>query len=109
MVMKLSRFVVLLTLLLLFAGFSLGENWIQGTLVSVDVTTTQVTPKKIAHHYQCGVSDGSLVYTVEYDQPVKVAIHDPVKFAVNKDRLTLIDADGKKRSAQIQTRERIPQ
>lgn len=103
------KFVVFLTMMLVFAGISLGENWIQGTLVSVDVTTTQVTSKKLAHHYRCVVSDGSLVYTVEYEQPVKVAIHDPVKLAIKKDRLTLIDADGKKRSAQIETRERIPQ
>ena len=44
---------------------------------------------------------------MEYDQRVKVAIHDPVKFAVKKDRLTLLDADGKKRSALIETRERV--
>jgi hypothetical protein len=106
--MKIRGFLALFTSLLLLTAVSLAENWIQGTLVSVDVTTTQVTPKKIAHHYRCVVSDGSLLYTVEYDQPVKVAIHDPVKLEIRKDRLTLIDADGKKRSAQIQTRERIP-
>ena len=102
--MNMHRFVALLPLLLLFAGISVGENWIQGTLVSVDVTTTQVTPKKVAHHYRCVVSDGSLLYTVEYDQPVKAAVHDPVKFVVKKDRLTLLEADGKKRSALIETR-----
>lgn len=102
-----SRFVAPVALLLLFAGIALGENWIQGTLVSVDVTTTQVTPKKVAHHYRCVVSDGSLMYTVEYEQPVKAAIHDPVRFEVKKDRLTLLDADGKKRSALIETRERV--
>jgi hypothetical protein len=105
--MNQRRFVALLALLLLFSSILLGENWIQGTLVSVDVTTTHLTKKKVAHHYRCVVSDGSLLYTVEYDQPVKVAIHDPLKFAVNKDRLTLLDADGKRRSAQIETRERV--
>jgi hypothetical protein len=99
--MNSQRLATLLALLLLFAGISLGEDWIQGTLVSVDVTTTQITPKKVAHHYRCVVSDGSLKYTVEYDDPVRAAIHDPVKFAVKKDRLTLVDADGKKRSALI--------
>jgi len=90
-----------------FTSILSSEDWIQGSLVSVDVTTTQVTPKKVVHHYRCVVSDGSLLYTVEYDQPVKAAIHDPLKFAVNKDRLTLLDADGKKRSSLIETRERV--
>lgn len=100
-------FVVRFALLLLLAGVSFGADWIQGTLVAVDVTTTQVNPKKVAHHYRCVVSDGSLQYGVEFDQPVKVAIHDPVKFSIKKDQLTLVDADGKKRTAQIQTRERV--
>jgi hypothetical protein len=105
--MNVRGFVSVFTLLLGLAGTSFAENWMQGTLVSVEVTTTQVTPKKIAHHYRCVVSDGSLMYSVEYDQPVKVAIHDPVKFEIKKDRLTLLDADGKKRPAQIETRERV--
>jgi len=77
-VMSSFRIAGLLALLLLFNGILLAENWMQGTLVSVNVTTTQVTPKKVAHHYRCVVSDGSLLYTVEYEQPVKIAIHDPV-------------------------------
>ncbi len=105
--MHVRTFVSFFALFLALAATSFGENWMQGTLVSINVTTTQVTPKKIAHHYRCVVSDGSLMYTVEYDQPVKVAIHDPVKFEVKKNRLTLVDADGKKRSAQIETRERV--
>jgi hypothetical protein len=105
--MSLPRFVLLLALLLGSAATSFGENWMQGTLVSVDVAATQVTPKKIAHHYNCVISDGSLLYTVEYDKPVKAAIHDPVKFEIRKDRLTLLDADGKKRTAQIEKRERV--
>ena len=102
--MNVRRF---LALVVLFSSFLLGANWVQGTLMSIDVTTTQVTPKKIARHYRCVLSDGSLMYTVEYEQPLKVAIHDPVKFEVNKDKLTLVDADGKKRTAQIETRERV--
>lgn len=105
--MEVRRFASIFAILLGLAGISSAENWVQGTLVSVDVTTTQVTPKKIAHHYRCVVSDGSLMYTVEYDKPVKVAIHDPVKFEIKKQRLTLLDADGKKRSAEIEARERV--
>ena len=105
--MRLPRFASLPALFLGLCATSFAANWIQGTLVSVDVTTTQPTPKKTVRHYRCVVSDGSLMYTVEYDQPVKVAIHDPVKFEIKKDRLTLLDADGKKRTAQIETRERV--
>jgi hypothetical protein len=105
--MNMRRRVAIFALMLSVAGLSLAEAWLQGTLASIDVTTAQITPKKSVHHYRCVISDGSLLYTVEYDKPVKAAIHDPVRFEVKKDKLVLLDADGKKREAQIETRERV--
>src|ERR1035441_5004801 len=36
-------------------------------------------------------------YTVQYEQPIKAPIHRPIKFVIEKDRLMLLDADGKER------------
>ena len=81
--------------------------WNQGTLVSVDMMTIPVTPRKVTHRYQCVVSDGTYLYTLEYEEPLKAAVHDPVKFMIEKDRFVLLDADGKKRSTRIEKRERV--
>src|SRR5215471_9035044 len=94
---------------LLLSTICFAEDWKQGTLAAVEVTTTQVKPKKVAHHYRCTVSDGALLYTAEFEQPLKTPIHDPIRFAVKKEKITIIDSDGKKRTAQIETRERVKQ
>jgi hypothetical protein len=107
--MRISKLTAMIAVFLLSVGISLGEkgsDWSQGTLVSVDVMTFAVTPRRVAHRYRCVVSDGSFLYTIEYEQPIKIAVHDPVKFMIKKDRITLLDADGKERSTRIETRER---
>ena len=48
-------------------------------------------------------------YTVQYEQPIKAPIHRSIKFVIEKDRLILLDADGKERSAHIDKRERVLQ
>jgi hypothetical protein len=83
------------------------RSWSEGILESVETVTIPVTPKRIEHRYICVVSAGSYAYTVEYTKPVKIAIHDPAKFVVEKDTLILLDADGRERSARIEKRERI--
>jgi hypothetical protein len=83
------------------------RDWNQGTLLAVEVLTMPIKKNKVGHRYQCVVSDGTYSYTVEYDHPVKTAVHDPVKFAIHKDSLVLVDLDGKERSARIEKRERV--
>jgi hypothetical protein len=83
------------------------RDWEQGTLVSIDMMTIPAKPRKVTHRYQCVVSDGTYLYTLEYEEPIKSAVHDPVKFKIEKDRFVLLDADGKKRSTRIEKRERV--
>jgi hypothetical protein len=101
-----------LTLLLLFVTGLAAEkdaDWKQGTLVSIEMMTFPVTPKRVAHRYRCVVSDGTLLYTLEYEKPIKTAAHDPIKLKIKKDQLTLLDSDGRERATRIETRERVAQ
>ena len=75
------------------------RDWKQGTLSSVDVTAN--------HRYECVISDGILLYTLEYEQPLKTPAHNPVKFVIEKDSLILLDSDGQERAAHIEKRERV--
>jgi hypothetical protein len=80
------------------------RDWKQGTLVSVETITT---PNKGERRYECVVSDITFSYTVQYDHPIKAPVHRPVKFAIEKDTLVLLDADGKERSTHSAKRERV--
>ena len=80
------------------------ENWSQW--ISRDFETGK---HHLDHRYICTIQDGDMLYVVEYEKPVKVAVHDRVKFAVGKDNLVLLDSDRKERSARIEKRERAAQ
>jgi hypothetical protein len=80
--------------------------WKEGHLVAIDVKDL-MAGKKLTHRYVCTVSDGEFNYTVEYEKPLKLAVNDTVRFDTKKDELTLVDADGKKRSTKVEKRERI--
>jgi hypothetical protein len=80
--------------------------WKQGTLASVEVMAV-AAPDKVVRRYECVVSDGTYFYTMEYEHPIKAAVHDPVRFVIEKDQFVLLDADGKERPARIEKRERV--
>jgi hypothetical protein len=61
----------------------------------------------LEHRYICTVSDGEFSYVVEYEKPLKVAVHDKLKFVIEKNNLIILDVDGKERSARVEKRERI--
>jgi hypothetical protein len=77
-----------------------------GTLVAVEIKDL-MAGKKLEHRYVCTVSDGAFNYVVEFEKPLKLTVNDPVKFEIKKNNATLVDADGKKRSTQIEKRERV--
>jgi len=83
------------------------REWKQGTLASVEVTAVSPAPDKVVHRYECVVSDGTYFYTMEYEHPIKAAVHGPVRFVIEKDQFVLLDADGKERPARIEKRERV--
>jgi hypothetical protein len=88
------------------ALFSKAPMLKDGRVVAIDVKDL-MAGKKLEHRWVCTVSDGEYNYVVEYEKPVKLAVNDPVKFELKKDKLTLIDADGKKRETKLEKRERL--
>jgi hypothetical protein len=82
------------------------DPWKEGRLVAVEVKDL-MAGKKLEHRYLCTVSDGAFNYVVEYEKPLKSAVNDPIKFEIKKNTVTVVDADGKKRSAQVEKRERV--
>lgn len=75
------------------------RDWKQGTLTSVDATAD--------HRYECVIYDGILLYTLEYEKPLKTPAHSSVKFVIEKDSMILLDSDGQERAAPIEKRERV--
>jgi hypothetical protein len=81
-----------------------GETRLEaGTLVSVET----ITSEKGERRYECVVSDITWSYTVQYEHPIKAAVHGPVKFVIEKDTMIILDPDDKERSAHIEKRERV--
>jgi hypothetical protein len=98
--MRISKTVVYFAALIASLLLAAKErDWKQGTLKSVDATAN--------HRYECVISDGVLLYTLEYEHPLKTAAHKPVKFLIEKDSLILLDSDGLERAAPIEKRERV--
>ena len=80
------------------------RDWKEGRLVSVEAV---ISPGKSERRYECVVSDLFFSYTVQYEHPIKAPVHRPIKFAIEKDTLILLDADGQERPAHIEKRERV--
>ena len=98
--MRISKVVVYFAALIASLLLAAKErDWKQGTLKSVDVTAN--------HRYECVISDGILLYTLEYEKPLKTSAHNPVKFVIEKDSLILLDSDGQERAVRIEKRERV--
>jgi hypothetical protein len=76
------------------------RDWKQGTLASGDTPNTE-------HRYEYVVSDRVYLYTMEYEYPIKTAVHASLKFVIEKDTFVLLDTDGTERSAHIEKRERV--
>jgi hypothetical protein len=86
------------------------REWREGQLLAVDIKDFQSGKHRVDHRYLCTIADGDLHYVVEYEKPLKVAVHDRVRFVVDKDKLIIEDADHKERPAKIEKRERaVPQ
>jgi len=85
------------------------RSWKNGQLTAVEMRDfmTGKNHNLIEHRYICTISDGEYSYVVEYEKPLKLAVHDSMKFIIEKDNLIILDADGKERSARIEKRERV--
>ncbi|HEY3840220.1 MAG TPA: hypothetical protein VGL72_26790 [Bryobacteraceae bacterium] len=85
------------------------KEWRDGELIAVDIKDFETGKHHLDHRYLCAIQEGDMIYVVEYEKPVKSAVHDRVKFAIVKDSLILLDSDRKERSAKIEKRERAAQ
>ena len=101
---KLSARIALLAFITTFQYAAEKRDWREGTLVSVDTTTTS---DKGERRYECVVRDVSFSYTMEYQHSINAPVHRPIKFVIEKDTLILLDSNGKERPAHIERRERI--
>lgn len=84
------------------------REWRDGELLAVDIKDFHTGKRRLDHRYLCTIADADMHYVVEYDKPLKAAVHDRVKFTVDKDRLIIVDSDRKERPARIEKRERAP-
>ena len=95
---------VVLIVSLLFLGTlaypAAKRDWKQGTLVSIDTPNSE-------HPYEYVVSDQVLLYTMDFEHPIKTPVHTSLKFVIEKDAFVFLDADGAERSARIKKRERV--
>jgi hypothetical protein len=82
------------------------QEWREGQLLSVEIKDFETGKHHLDHRYICTVADGDMQYVVEYEKPLKSAVHDTVKFMVDKDNLIILDSDHKERPARIEKRER---
>ena len=82
------------------------KEWREGQLLAVDIKDFETGKHHLDHRYICTIGDRDMRFVVEFEKPLKVAVHDPVQFVIDKDNLILLDADHKERSARIEKRER---
>ena len=85
------------------------KDWRDGELIAVDIKDFETGKHHLDHRYLCTIQEGDMIYVVEYEKPVKAAVHDRIRFAIDKDNLVLMDSDRKERSARIEKRERAAQ
>ncbi len=76
-------------------------------LQSIEMKDFETGKHHLDHRYICTVAGGGMSYVVEFEKPIKVPVHDTLKFAIEKDNLIILDADRKERSARIEKREII--
>jgi hypothetical protein len=91
------------------AALMAKKEWRDGEVLAIDIKDFPSGKHRVDHRYLCTIADGNLQYVVEYEKPLKAAVHDMVKFVVDKDNLIILDADRKERHARIEKRERAAQ
>lgn len=86
-----------------------SKEWKEGHVTAIDIKDfmTGRHNNKIQHRYLCIIGDADFNYFVEFEKPLKAAVNEKIRFAVEKDKFLLVDADGKQREAKIEKRERV--
>lgn len=82
------------------------KQWQQGVLDSLELREIPVK-KSVQKFFVYRVRGGDVSYMIEFRHPLKAIVHDPVKFAIDKDSLILKEENGDERKATILEKERV--
>ncbi len=83
-----------------------NKEWQEGVLDSLELREIPVK-KSVQKFFVYRIRGGTLSYTVEFRHPLKAIVHDPVRFAIDKDSLILKQENGDERKAPILEKERV--
>ena len=83
-----------------------SKEWQEGVLDSLELREIPVN-KSVQKFFVYRIRGATLSYTVEFRHPLKAIVHDPVKFAIEKDSLILKQENGDERKAPILEKERV--
>jgi len=71
-----------------------GPDWQSGEVASMDVIRTPVG-KKIVYRYSYAVHANGHTYTFDETKKLQLTVNGPVRFAVDGDKLRVLDERGK--------------
>jgi hypothetical protein len=73
---------------------SKSPDWQSGELAAIDVIRTSVG-KKLIYRYSYSVHANGFSYTFDEPKKLPLTVNGPVRFAVNGDKLRVLDERGK--------------
>jgi hypothetical protein len=100
----------IVAILLAVVAHAAPRTWMDGELVSMEVRQYNLAPngkKQSAtteDHYIYTVEDPAFKYVVNFRKRIKTPIHDHLQFSISGERFSVIDADRKTITGQIEQR-----
>ena len=81
-------------------------DWQRGELVALSVgqVLNPLERDWAREIYEYTLDGGEILYIADFDKPLKSALHDPIQFTVQKERVVVIDKGQRKRAGSIQAR-----
>jgi len=88
------------------SAWAKSKEWQEGVLDSFELKQIPVK-NSVQQYFVYRIRGANVSYMVEFRHPLKAIVHDPVKFAVEKDSLILKQENGDERKAPILEKERV--
>ena len=81
-------------------------DWQRGELVALSVghVLNPIERDWAREIYEYTLDSGEVLYIADFDKPLKSALHDPIQFTVQKEKLVVIDKGRRKRAGSIRAR-----
>lgn len=99
-----------LALGVLFAGVCVSQkappDWQRGELAALSVghILNPIERDWAREIYEYTLDGGEILYIADFDKPLKSALHNPIQFTVQNEKLVVIDKDRRKRTGSIRAR-----